>query len=443
MDPPAGATRPTILLFGTCDTKLSELLFLKHALSENPRAATVLLADVGRVPVAHAEIDIPRGELLPHPPAGFDGFPRNVVIASMSGALVPLINSRLSLSSLHGVISIGGSGGTSLATSAMRNSALPVGFPKMVVSTMAAGDMSSFVGDSDITTVYSVVDIAGMNSILSAILTNAAGAMAGMAEAYHRIHRAPPSTPKKRAVAITMFGITTPAVTHARRVLEGENCEVFVFHCTGAGGRSMEKLIVEGKMDGVLDLTTTELADELVGGVMSAGPERLTAASRVGIPQIISTGALDCVNFGPRDTVPERFRGRDLLVHNDSVTLMRASDEEMTGLGTRMAERVVANLDKPWRTAIWLPMAGFSSLSSLRGPWEGMVGFEGFRENLVKGLGGVLENEPRLELRVEDVGINEEAFAESAACRLLEMMKEAEEEDRREHNFFHGNGRVR
>ncbi|PWW75573.1 UPF0261-domain-containing protein [Tuber magnatum] len=176
---------------------------------------------------------------------------------------------------------------------------------------------------------------------------------------------------------------------------------------------------------------------------MSAGERRLTAASRMAIPQIISTGALDCVNFGPRDTVPERFRGRDLLVHNDSVTLMRANEEEMARLGTRMAERVVGSLDKPWRTAIWLPMAGFSSLSSSRGPWEGRVGFERFRENLVKGLAGFLDKEPRLELRVEEVGINEEAFAESAACRLLEMMKEAEEEDRREHNFFHRNGRVR
>jgi len=442
MDPPTPAG-PTILLFGTCDTKLSELLFLKNALLEHSRPPTVLLADVGRTPVAHPEIDIPQSTLLPNPPAGFNELPRNVVISSMSSALVPFINSKLSLSSLHGIISIGGSGGTSLATSAMRNSALPTGFPKMVVSTMAAGDMSSFTGDSDITTMYSVVDIAGMNSILSAILTNAAGAIAGMAEAYYRISRAPPSTPKKRAVAVTMFGITTPAVTHARRVLEGENCEVFVFHCTGAGGRSMEKLIMEGKMDGVLDLTTTELVDELVGGIMSAGEERLTAASRMGIPQLISAGALDCVNFGPMDTVPERFRDRDLLVHNESVTLMRPDDEEMGRLGTMMAERIVGCLEKPWRTEIWLPMAGFSLLSSHRGPWEGKVGFERFKENLVKGLGGFLENEPRLELRVEGVEINEESFGELAACRLLEMMKEAEEEDRREHNFFHGNERIR
>ncbi|KAG0138015.1 hypothetical protein HOY82DRAFT_285626 [Tuber indicum] len=442
MDLPSPA-RPTILLFGTCDTKLSELLFLKNALLENSRRPAVLLADVGRAPVAHPAIDIPHGMLLPNPPAGFNELPRNVVISSMSKALVPFINSKLSLSSLHGVISIGGSGGTLLATSAMRNSSLPIGFPKMIVSTTAAGDMSSSIGDPDITTMYSVVDIAGMNSILSAILTNAAAAITGMAESYHAIYRAPPSTPKKLAVAITMFGITTPAVTHARKVLEGENCEVFIFHCTGGGGRSMEKLIMEGKMDGVLDLTTTELADELVGGVMSAGEQRLTAASRMGIPQVISTGALDCVNFGARDTVPERFRNRDLLVHNDSVTLMCVNDEEMGMLGTRMAERIVGSLEKPWRTAIWLPMTGFSSLSSRRGPWEGRVRFERFNEKLVEGLGGVLENEPRLELRVEGMGINEEAFGELAACRLIEMMKEAEEEDRREHNFFHGNGKVR
>ncbi|RPA97577.1 UPF0261-domain-containing protein [Choiromyces venosus 120613-1] len=439
----SSSARPTILLFGTCDTKFSELLFLKNALSEHPRPLTVLLADVGRVPVTHPAIDIPHSTLLPNPPAGFSELPRNLVISSMSNALVPFINSKLSLSSLHGVISIGGSGGTSLATSAMRNSALPIGFPKMIVSTMAAGDMSSFVGDSDITTMYSVVDIAGMNSILSAILTNAAGAIAGMAEAYYRIYRALPSTPKKRTVAITMFGITTPAVTHARKIFEEENCEVFVFHCTGAGGRSMEKLILEGKMDGVLDLTTTELTDELVGGNMSAGEDRLTAASKMGVPQVISTGALDCVNFGPKDTVPGKFRDRDLLVHNDSVTLMCVNDKEMAMLGTRMAERIVGSLLKPWRTEIWLPMAGFSSLSSCQGPWEGKVKFGAFLESLVEGLGGFLDNEPRLELRVKDAGINEESFAELAACRLIEMMKEAEEEDSREHNFFHGNGRVR
>ncbi|KAG0643508.1 hypothetical protein HOY80DRAFT_1133784 [Tuber brumale] len=258
----------------------------------------------------------------------------------------------------------------------------------MVVSTMAAGDMSSFIGDSDITTICSVVDIAGMNSILSAILTNAAGAITGMTKSYHRICQAPSSTPKKRAVAITMFDITTPAVTHARKVLEGEDCEVSVFHCTGAGGRSMEKFIMEGKMDGVLDLTTTELADELVGGAMSAGEERLTAATRMGIPQVISTGALDCVNFGASDTVPARFRDRDLLVHNDSVTLMCVNDEEMGMLGTRIAERIVGSLEKSWRTAIWLPMNGFSSLSSCWGLWEGRIRFERFKEKLVEGLGG-------------------------------------------------------
>src|SRR6476661_2977483 len=199
-----------------------------------------------------------------------------------------------------GVLAAGGSGNTSIAAEAMR--ALPVGVPKLIVSTIAAGDTRPIVGASDMLLAASVVD-AGINSVSARILANAAAAMAGMVQA------APLELGESRPlIAASMFGVTTPCVTHAAEVLDGLGYEVLTFHMTGTGGRSMEALIEGGFIAGVLDATTTELCDELVGGVLSAGPDRLTAAGRAGIPQVVSLGALDMVNFGPRDTVPAKFR---------------------------------------------------------------------------------------------------------------------------------------
>ena len=231
---------------------------------------------------------------------------------------------------LDGAAAVGGSGNSSIAAQAMRD--LPVGVPKLIVSTVASGDTRPYVGAVDVTMMYSVVDISGINQISSQILTNAAGAIAGMATA-----AAPEGTGERPLVGATMFGVTTPCVTAARERLEELGYEVLVFHATGTGGQSFEALATGGFLVGALDATTTELADDLVGGVLSAGPDRLEAVGRAGLPQVVSLGALDMVNFGPRDTVPPQFEGRNLYVHNPTITLMRTTPEEMAELGRRIA----------------------------------------------------------------------------------------------------------
>ena len=214
--------------------------------------------------------------------------------------------------------------------------ALPFGVPKLLVSTLASGDTRPYVGAVDVTMMYSVVDISGVNSVSARIIANAAAAIAGMAQA------APPKLDGKPLVAASMFGVTTPCVTTARERLEELGYEVLVFHATGSGGQSMEALAKDGFLAGVLDATTTELADELVGGVLSAGPDRLEAAGAAGVPQVVSLGALDMVNFGPRETVPPQFEGRNLYVHNPTVTLMRTTKEECAELGRIIGRKLAA-----------------------------------------------------------------------------------------------------
>jgi uncharacterized protein (UPF0261 family) len=261
---------------------------------------------------------------------------------------------------IDGVFALGGTGGTTLASQVMRT--LPVGFPKLILSTVAAGDTRPYVGGKDIALMYSVVDVAGINSVSRPILANAAAAIAGMVSA-----TLPPPAPGRPIVAATMFGVTTPAVEAARARLEELGYEVLVFHCTGVGVMSMEGLVEAGFIAGVLDLTTTELADELVGGVFSAGPTRLTAAGRAGIPQAVSFGALDMVNFGPRETVPPAFAERRLHVHNATVTLMRTTPDENAELGRRLAERVNAATGP---VSVHVPLLGVSAIDCAGEPFH-------------------------------------------------------------------------
>jgi uncharacterized protein (UPF0261 family)/ABC-type branched-subunit amino acid transport system ATPase component len=253
---------------------------------------------------------------------------------------------------LDGAAAVGGSGNSSIAAQAMRD--LPVGVPKLIVSTVASGDTRPYVGAVDVTMMYSVVDIAGINQISAQILTNAAGAIAGMATA-----TVPEGRGERPLVGATMFGVTTPCVTHARERLEELGYEVLVFHATGTGGQSFEALATGGYLVGALDATTTELADDLVGGVLSAGPDRLEAVGRAGIPQVVSLGALDMVNFGPRDTVPAQFEGRNLYVHNPTITLMRTTAEEMAELGRRIATKL-NGAQSP--TVLFIPLKGVSAI---------------------------------------------------------------------------------
>jgi uncharacterized protein (UPF0261 family) len=308
------------------------------------------------------------------------------------------------------VLGIGGSCGTAIATSAMR--ALPVGVPRVMVSTVASGPVGSYVGETDITMMYSVVDIAGLNRISRRILSNAAGALCGMLEQ--------PGLPDgdRTLLAATMFGVTTPCVERVRHRLEAGGYEVLVFHATGSGGRAMEGLIRAGFIAGVADVTTTEWCDELVGGILSAGPERLGAAGAMGIPQVVSVGALDMVNFGPRATVPDRFRDRLLHVHNPSVTLMRTTAAECTQLGEIIAARLNA-ANGP--TTILLPLRGVSALDGEGQPFHDAEADAALFEALRRSVG------PAVSLIELDLHINDPAFADAIADRLLATLPEQDD----------------
>jgi uncharacterized protein (UPF0261 family) len=305
------------------------------------------------------------------------------------------------------VLGLGGSCGTAIATAAMR--ALPVGLPRVMVSTMASGNVGAYVGETDITMMYSVVDIAGLNRLSRRILANAAGAVSGMLE------QPAPAGADRPLLAATMFGVTTPCVERVRKALEAAGYEVLVFHATGSGGRAMEGLIRAGFIAGVADVTTTEWCDELVGGVLTAGPERLDAAGQAGIPQVVSVGALDMVNFGGKETVPERFRGRKLHVHNPNVTLMRTTADECARLGEIIARKLNAAKGP---TTLLLPLRGVSALDRdgqpFHDPEADAALFDALRRHL----------EGRVTLVELDHHINDPEFADAVAKRLLAQLGE-------------------
>jgi uncharacterized protein (UPF0261 family) len=304
------------------------------------------------------------------------------------------------------VVSLGGSAGTAIATTAMRG--LPYGFPKLMVSTVASGDVKAYVGISDICMMPSVLDIAGLNHLSRLIIGNAAGAICGM------VAKEPVSAvDQKPTIAATMFGVTTPCVTAARHALEQEGYEVLVFHATGSGGQAMEQLIEDGAIRAVLDINTTELADQLVGGVFSAGPHRLEAAARKGIPQVVCPGAIDMVNFGAIDTVPAQFRDRNLYIHNPSVTLMRTTPEECAEIG-RMTAAKLNNATGP--VTVLIPLQGVSAIDKVGGPFYSPEALEAYRQALKASLS------PTVHLVELDAHINDEAFALAAADLLTESL---------------------
>ncbi|HTN76841.1 MAG TPA: Tm-1-like ATP-binding domain-containing protein [Pirellulaceae bacterium] len=306
---------------------------------------------------------------------------------------------------LAGVLALGGSAGTTIGTACMR--ALPLGVPKLMVSTLASGNVRGYVGDKDILMLNSVVDIAGLNRISRAVLSNAAAAMAGMV-------RSPAVTAlhDKPIVAATMFGVTTPCVLQAKNLLEAAGYEVLVFHATGNGGQAMESLIRDGQIAGVLDITTTELADELVGGILSAGPQRLTAAGECGVPQVVSVGALDMVNFGPQSTVPAKFAARKFHVHNANVTLMRTTPEENALLGAEIGRKVAASRGP---AAILLPSAGVSAIDRAGQPFDDPVA----RSAL---FSAIRQANGQHEVQELPLHINDPEFAAAAVAKLLQLM---------------------
>jgi uncharacterized protein (UPF0261 family) len=312
----------TVVLVGTLDTKGAEYAFLAHRLREH--GVDVVLVDAGILGEPATRPDVGREEVAGAAGADVKSLAeagdRGAAVATMARGAAEVVKRLHAEGRLDAIGGLGGSGGSSLVTHAMRE--LPIGVPKLMVSTVASGDTSPYVGSVDVTMMYSVVDIAGVNRVSARIITNAAGALAGMAKA------AVPELGEERPIVVaSMFGVTTPAVTTGRSRLEELGYEVLVFHQTGAGGGSMEKLLAGGYAVGSLDVTTTELCDQVAGGVLPAVPERLESAGAAGIPQVVSLGALDMVNFGPLDSVPERYRDRNLYVHNPTITLMRTTPD--------------------------------------------------------------------------------------------------------------------
>lgn len=319
-----------VYVVGTADTKGAELRYVRDAVIAAGVPAVVVDVSTGRAVDA---VDIPAAEVAASHPDGADAVAtgeRGTAIEAMARALTRYL---LRQEDLGGVIALGGSGGTSLACTALR--ALPIGLPKLMVSTVAAGNVAPYVGASDITMMYSVTDIAGLNPISRVILANAAHAIAGMVSA------PPPATvaADRPALGLTMFGVTTPCVTAVSEALE-EEYDCLVFHATGTGGRSMEKLALSGMLSGILDISTTEVCDLLLGGIMPASEDRLACLAASGLPYLGSCGALDMVNFGARDSVPDRYKGRLLHEHNAQITLMRTTPEESRRIGAWIGERL-------------------------------------------------------------------------------------------------------
>jgi len=422
---------PHIIILGTCDTKLQELLYLRSQVLESDASSKVSLIDAGRSPVKHEHItitqdiliskyasaetkdpaDLPRGEVIKY------------MIACATKCVTELYKAGLEdpKREIHGIISAGGTGGTSLVSAVMRE-VFPVGFPKLMVSTAASGDTGPIVGETDITMMYSVVDIAGTNVLLKRILCNAAGAITGMARAYERSlaeesQQSGHGAQRKR-LGVTMFGVTTPCVDNVRTFLE-ENypIECFVFHCTGHGGKAMERLVEEGKLDAVLDLTTTEICDHLMGGNMSAGPHRLEAALKAGMPNVISLGATDMVNFGPRGTVPERYQSRKLFEHNPVVTLMRTSPEESKAIGVFIVEKIRTYAKAPEMVQVVLPKGGVSMIATPDAPFYDADSDKAIFEAVETGL-----KDSNIQVYADDRAINDEGFAVDVAKRMAALM---------------------
>jgi uncharacterized protein (UPF0261 family) len=400
-----------VALVGTLDTKGPDFAFLAGRLRAAGAQVIVVDAGVGEPDGLIPDIDgdavaaaagTTRAELR-------EAADRGRAVTEMGRGAAAVIADLVARDRVGGVLAAGGSGGSSIAAQVMAG--LPVGLPKLLVSTMASGDVSPYVGAKDVCIMYSVVDVAGLNRISRLVLGNAAAAMAGMVAARER---AVPAIDDRPLVAASMFGVTTPAVQAAQARLAELGYEVLVFHATGAGGRALEALAEARLVSGVLDLTTTELADDLVGGVLSAGPDRLTAAGTAGLPQVIAPGALDMVNFGPPATVPDRFSGRLFFEHNPTVTLMRTTAEEMAELGARIGRKAAAATGP---VEVFWPERGVSALDADGQPFRDPAADLACREALDRELtaaGRVL--------RLLDVHINDPAFAAAMADRLHQMI---------------------
>jgi len=398
-----------VVLVGALDTKGVEFRYVRDLILQ--RGLEVIVVDFGVIGEPLFDPDVSAdmvaeagGHSLVELRASND---KTLAMRTMQDGLVSVVSNLFQDGHLGGILGMAGSGGTSIATAAMRE--LPIGVPKLMLSTVAGGDVAAYVGTKDITMMPSIVDVAGLNSISRTIYANAVGAIAGMVEQY-----APVGSSEKPLITASMFGNTTKAVDHAREIIETQGFEVLVFHAVGSGGQTMESLIEAGFISGNLDMTTTEIADEICGGVLSAGPDRMMAASRKGIPTILVPGCVDMANFWGIDTIPERYRGRKLYEWNPNVTLMRTNIDENRKIGKSIAAAANASTGK---VAILLPLKGVSQLDSPDGEfWDveaDQACFDAIKSDLKPGI-------PVIEM---NYNINDPEFSEEAAKLLLEMME--------------------
>jgi uncharacterized protein (UPF0261 family) len=405
----------TIAVLGTLDSKGHEHAFVADVirrLGHDP-----LLIDVGCMDEPQVTPGVARTEILP----GLSSMPmdRGLRVAAMAEAVPAFVSAMAEAGRIHGIISLGGGGGTAIASAAMRG--LPLGFPKLMVSTLASGNTAPYVGVKDVVMMPSIVDVAGLNRISRKLFTQAAGAICGMVtvSADQPVKAAEEAKP---LIVASMFGNTTACVTEAKRILEDAGYEVLVFAATGQGGRTMESLIESGMVSGVLDITTTEWADELVGGVLNAGPHRLEAAAKAGVPAIVAPGCLDMVNFGAPESVPEKFRDRLFYHHNPQVTLMRTTVAENAELGRILAEKLNAYRAP---VTVLLPLEGISVVSAPGGPFHDAAAdaalFSALKAGLRQGI-------PVQEFKGQ---VNDPGFAAACAAALLENIARKSEIDSR------------
>lgn len=396
-----------IAVLGTLDTKGTEHAFLAECIRR--RGHDVLLIDVGTGGPPQIAADISREDVAAA--GGLDLVAlttrgdRGECVAAMSTAAPRLLSQLQQSGRIAGAVSLGGGGGTAIASAAMR--VLPLCFPKLIVSTLAVGNTAPYIGESDLMLMPSIVDIAGLNRISRTVIRRAAGAICGMVESTRESDDTDATRP---LVVASMFGNTTQCVGIAKELIEQAGYEVLTFHATGAGGRMMEATIAGGFVAGVLDITTTEWADELVGGALSAGPHRLEAAGRAGVPAVVVPGCLDMVNFGAPDTVPKRFAGRQFYAHNPQVTLMRTSADECAALGRILAEKLNAYTGP---VTVLLPLRGLSIIGAPGGPFHDPHADAALFAELKSAL------HPHIQVREFDLDINAPPFASSCSEALL------------------------
>jgi uncharacterized protein (UPF0261 family) len=397
-----------VFVIATLDTKGIEAALVRDLLVAHGVKAK--LVDAGCLGKPQAVPDVTREQVFEAAgtslAAAVAGGDRGSAVERAAEGVTILLQRLHAQGQVAGVVGLGGSAGTIIGTMAMR--ALPLGLPKLMISTLASGNVRNFVGGRDIMMLYSVVDILGINRISRTVLTNAANAMAGMVQGPAPL----PAGNDRPLVAASMFGVTTPCVERAREVLEAAGYEVLVFHATGIGGQTMESLIRDGYFAGVLDITTTELADEVAGGVLSAGPDRLTAAGEAGVPQVVSVGATDMVNFYEFDAVPPRFQVRKLHRHNAQVTLMRTTAAECAQIGTDIGQKLARGRGP---RAILLPRQGVSALDREGQPFDDPAARRALFQSIRAAAEGV-------EVQEIDGHLNDPAFADAAAGKLLTLM---------------------